>query len=132
VLSPAEQQKVAQTSEHDARVVSNTQLEQQLAGQPQKTKDEIVKINTQARHIALQVALLIPILAGLTGLGISLRMMRLPDPAQSTSVPHSSNPPSLRRSSQPLGFEDSSCGLEDSTLPETQLPLVCSAAVPPA
>jgi hypothetical protein len=92
VLSPAEQQKVAQTSEHDAQVVSNTQLEQQLAGQPQKTKDEIVKINTQARRITLQVALLIPILAGLTGLGISLRMMRLPDPARSTSVPHSSHP----------------------------------------
>jgi len=83
VLSPAEQQQGAQTLEHDAEVVSNTQLEKQLAGQPAKTQDEIIKINTQARHLALQIALLIPILAGLTGLGISFRMMRLPDPQQS-------------------------------------------------
>ena len=71
--------------EHDAQVVSNTQLTKQLAGQPQKTQDEIIRINTQARHIALQIALLIPILAGLAGLGISYRMMRLLDPAQSGS-----------------------------------------------
>ena len=69
--------------EHDAEVVSNTQLQKQLAGQPQKTQDEIIRINTQARHIALQVALLVPILAGLAGLLISFRMMRLPDPRQS-------------------------------------------------
>ena len=85
VLSPAEQQQVATTLEHDAQVVSNTQLEQQLAGQPQQTKDEIIKINTQARHAALQVALLIPILAGVAGFGISFRMVRLPDPRQSGS-----------------------------------------------
>jgi ferric-dicitrate binding protein FerR (iron transport regulator) len=85
VLSGAEQQQVAKVLEHDAEVVSNTQLEKQLAGQPQKTQDEIIRINTQARHIALQVALLIPILAGLIGLLISFRMMRLPDPRQSGS-----------------------------------------------
>ena len=86
VLSPAQQQQVAQTLEHDAEVVSNTQLEKQLAGQPQKTQDEIIRINTQARHIALQVALLVPILAGFAGLIISFRMMRLPDPRQSGSA----------------------------------------------
>jgi ferric-dicitrate binding protein FerR (iron transport regulator) len=85
VLSGAEQQQVAKVLEHDAEVVSNTQLEKQLAGQPQETQDEIIKINTQARHIALQVALLIPILAGLAGLLISFRMIRLPDPQQSGS-----------------------------------------------
>jgi EmrB/QacA subfamily drug resistance transporter len=85
VLSKAEQQQIATALEHDAQVVSNTQLEKQLAGQPQKTQDEIIRINTEARHIALQIALLIPILAGLTGLGISFRMMRLPDPVQSGS-----------------------------------------------
>ena len=85
VLSGAEHQQVAKVLEHDAEVVSNTQLEKQIAGQPQKTKDEIIRINTQARHIALQVALLIPILAGLIGLLISFRMMRLPDPRQSGS-----------------------------------------------
>ena len=49
VLSGAEQQQVAKVLEHDAEVVSNTQLEKQLAGQPQKTQDEIIKINTQAQ-----------------------------------------------------------------------------------
>lgn len=89
VLSKSEQQQVAQVLEHDAQVVSNTQLEKQLADQPQKTQDEIVRINTQARHIALQIALLIPILAGLAGLLISFRMMRLPDPKQSGSAEQS-------------------------------------------
>ena len=65
--------------------MSNTQLEKQLVGQPPETKAEIIHINTQARHIALQIALLIPILAGLGGLLISRRMMRLPDPEQSGS-----------------------------------------------
>jgi EmrB/QacA subfamily drug resistance transporter len=83
VLSPAEQQQVAKVLEHDAQVVSNTQLQKQLASQPQETQDEIIRINTQARHLALQVALLIPILAGLAGLLISFRMMRQPDPQQS-------------------------------------------------
>jgi hypothetical protein len=55
------------------------------AGQPPKTQDEIIRINTQARHLALQIALLIPILAGLGGLLISSRMMRQPDPKQSGS-----------------------------------------------
>src|SRR2546429_6376798 len=86
VLSGAEQQQVAKVLEHDAQVVSNTQLEKQLGGQPQKTQDEIIRINTHARHIALQVALLIPILAGLAGLLISFRMVRLPDPQQSGSA----------------------------------------------
>ena len=38
VLSPAEQQQVAQTLEHDAEVVSNTQLEKLLAGQPRRPR----------------------------------------------------------------------------------------------
>ena len=63
--------------------MSNTQLEEQLAGQPEKIQDEIIRINTDARHLALQVALLIPILAGGLGLLNSFRMMRLPDPAPS-------------------------------------------------
>ena len=83
VLSGAEQQQVSKVLEHDAEVVSDTQLQKQLAGQPQKTQDEIIRINTQATHRALQVALLIPIIAGLLGLLISFLMMRQPDPQQS-------------------------------------------------
>ena len=58
--------------------MSNTQLEEQLAGQPPEIQDEIIRINTDARPLALQVALLVPILAGLLGLLNGFRMMRRP------------------------------------------------------
>jgi hypothetical protein len=72
--------------EDDAQVMSNTQLEELLADQPPGIRDEILRINTDARPRALQVALLIPLLAGLLGLFNSFRMMRLPDPAPSPAV----------------------------------------------
>ncbi|MFT4470261.1 MFS transporter [Arthrobacter sulfonylureivorans] len=83
VLAPDEQQQVAQVLEEDAQVLSNTQLEELLAGQPPDVQDEIIRINTDARPIALQIALFIPILAGLAGLANSFRMMKLPDPKPS-------------------------------------------------
>jgi EmrB/QacA subfamily drug resistance transporter len=86
VLSPAQQQQVAQALENDAELLSNTQLEQQLKGQPEQIQDEIIRINTDARPLALQVALLVPILASLVGLVNSFRMMRLPDLKPSGSV----------------------------------------------
>jgi MFS family permease len=86
VLAPAEKQRVATALEDDAQVLSNTQLEELLAGQPEAVQDEIIRINTDARPLALQVALLIPILAGLAGLINSFRMVRLPDPESSGSV----------------------------------------------
>jgi EmrB/QacA subfamily drug resistance transporter len=86
VLTPAQQQRVADALEHDAEVMSNTKLKQLLVGQPKEIQDEIVRINTDTRPLALQVALLIPILAGLVGLLNSFRMMRLPDTAPSGSA----------------------------------------------
>jgi Na+/melibiose symporter-like transporter len=86
VLPPADQQKVAKALEHDAEIMSNTQLQQQLKGEPEAIQSEIIRINTRARHIALQIALLIPILAGLLGLFNSFRMMRLPNPRPSSAV----------------------------------------------
>jgi MFS family permease len=83
VLAPAQQQRVATALEDDAQVLSNTQLEEQLAGQPEDVQAEIIRINTDARPLALQVALGIPILAALLGLGNSFRMMRQPDPQPS-------------------------------------------------
>jgi len=83
VLPAADQDRVADRLEDDAEVMSNTQLEELLADQPAEIQDEIVDINTDARPLALQVALLIPLLAGLLGLFNSFRMMRLPDPAPS-------------------------------------------------
>jgi Na+/melibiose symporter-like transporter len=86
VLGPAEQQRVADGLEDDAQVLSNTQLEELLKGQPEDIQDEIIRINTDARPLALQVALLVPILASLVGLFNSFRMVRLPDPEPSGSV----------------------------------------------
>lgn len=85
VLPAAEQQQVAQVLEENAQLMTNTQLEQLVVGQPPEIEDEILRINTEARPIALQVALLIPLLAGLIGLFNSFRMMRLPDPTPSGS-----------------------------------------------
>ena len=85
VLPPAAQEQVADALEDDAEVLSNTKLQQQLAGQPEDIRDEIIRINTDARPLALQVALLVPILAGLLGLINGFRMMRRPDPAPSAA-----------------------------------------------
>jgi MFS family permease len=86
VLTPAEQAQVSDTLEHDAQVMSNTALQQQIADEPPATQEEILSINTDARHIALQVALLVPIVAGLVGLLASFKMLRLPDPEPSREL----------------------------------------------
>lgn len=83
VLPETEQQQVAEALDNDAQVLSNSQLEDLLEGQPEEIQDEILRINTDARPIALQIALLIPILAGLIGFLLSFRMLRIPDPKPS-------------------------------------------------
>ena len=66
--------------------MSNTQLDELLAEEPAEVQEEILSINTDATNLALQVALLVPILAGLLGFFNSFRMMRLPDVEPSASV----------------------------------------------
>ena len=83
VLPEADKDRVADVLEDDAEVMSNTKVEELLADQPPEIREEIVEINTDVRPLALQVALLIPLLAALLGLVNSFRMMRLPDPAPS-------------------------------------------------
>jgi MFS family permease len=83
VLTPAQQDRVADVLEHDAEVMSNSRLAVLLEGQPKAVQEEIVRINIDARPKALQVALLVPLLAGLLGLLDSFRMMRQPDPEPS-------------------------------------------------
>jgi EmrB/QacA subfamily drug resistance transporter len=85
VLTTQEQQQVSAVLEDDAQLMSNTGLEELLADEPPETSAEIIRINTEARHIALQVALLIPILAGVVGILNGLRMRRLPDPVSAGS-----------------------------------------------
>jgi hypothetical protein len=83
VLSPVEQDRVAEVLEHDAEVMSNARLATLLEDQPDDVQAEIIRINTHARPEALQVALLVPLLAALLGLFDAFRMMREPDPKPS-------------------------------------------------
>jgi hypothetical protein len=85
VLPPASQDQVAQALEDDAEVMSNTQLHEQLAGQPPAVHDEIIRINNDVRPLALQVGLLVPIISAALGLVVSLRMVRLPDLGRSSA-----------------------------------------------
>lgn len=86
VLSPEQQGQVAQALEEDAQIMSDTQLQAQLSGQPAEVQEEILRINTDARFLALQVALLVPLIASLLGLLNSFRMVRMPDPEPSSAV----------------------------------------------
>ena len=61
VLTPVQQDQVAVALEEDAQIMSDTLLAEQLAGQPPDVQAEILRINTQARYIGLQVALLVPL-----------------------------------------------------------------------
>ncbi len=79
VLPAAEKDQVATVLEEDAQILSNTQLDEQLASQPDDIADEIVRINTEARPRALQAALFVPLLAAMVGFVNGFRMMRLPD-----------------------------------------------------
>ncbi len=79
VIPPAQQQQISAELEHDAEVMSNTQLQHQIAGQPQDVQDAVLAINTEARNRSLQVALCVPAIASLLGVANSFRMRRLPD-----------------------------------------------------
>ena len=86
VLTPAQQQQVADGLERNAEVMSNTELDQLLEGQPEAVQQEILDINTDARPIALQIALLVPLIAALLGLFNGFRMTRIPDPEPSSAA----------------------------------------------
>jgi hypothetical protein len=78
-LPPADKEQIARALEEDAQVMSDTQLSRLLTDEPEAIQEEILRINTEARDRSLQVALLVPVLAGLLGVGNALRMRRLPD-----------------------------------------------------
>ncbi|GAA1846617.1 MFS transporter [Agromyces salentinus] len=86
VLPPDEKEQVAQVLEEDAEIMSNEALDALLIEQPEEIADEIVRINTEARPIALQVALLIPLIAAVLGLVNGFRMRRQPDPKPNAAV----------------------------------------------
>jgi MFS family permease len=86
VLPADDKRQVAEALEDDAEVMTNSQLDELLADEPQDVQDEILRINTDARPRALQVALLVPLLAALAGLFTSFRMLRLTEPKPSTAT----------------------------------------------
>jgi hypothetical protein len=86
VIPAGQQEQIAQVLEDDAQVLSNTQLDAALDGAPADVRAEILRINSEARNLSLQVALLVSVLASLIGLLNSLRMRRLPDIAPSAPL----------------------------------------------
>ena len=86
VLTPAQQEQVADGLERNAEVMTNTELDRLLDGQPQEVQDEILRINEEARPVALQIALIVPLVAALLGLAAGFRMTRLPDPEPSAAA----------------------------------------------
>ena len=86
VLPPAEQQQVAHALEDDAR---GDEQHPARGAARRPTRGDSGRDHPhqhRRRPLALQVALLVPILAGLVGLFNSFRMMRLPDPTPSGSA----------------------------------------------
>jgi hypothetical protein len=86
VLTPAQQTQVADSLNHGAEVLTNTDLEKLVVGQPPAVQDEIIRINTDVRPLALQLALIVPLAAALLGLLTGWRMTRLPDPEPSSAA----------------------------------------------
>jgi MFS family permease len=80
VLPPEDKAQIAQTLEDDAQVMSDARLQEQLEGRPPEIQAEVLRINEDARPQALQIGLLIPLLASALGLLLAFQMMRLPDP----------------------------------------------------
>jgi len=79
VLTTDQKAAVSQELDQNAELLSNSDLQAQIADQPADVQAEIIRINTEARPIALQISLLVPLLVGIFGFLASLRMARLPD-----------------------------------------------------
>lgn len=79
IIPPNEKQQIYTVLEDDAQVFSDSQLQSQISGQPADVQAEVLAINSDARDISLQVALLVPVIAGAIGIINSFRMMKLPD-----------------------------------------------------
>jgi MFS family permease len=86
IIPPDDKEHVTAVLEEDAQIMSNTQLDALLADEPEEVQTEIIRINTEARPISLQVALLVPLIAGLLGLVTSFRMVRLGDTKPAASL----------------------------------------------
>ena len=79
VIPAAQQEQITAALEDDAEVMSNSQLDALITEESPEVEAAVLTINDDARNLSLQIALMIPVLAGLLGLANSFRMVRLPD-----------------------------------------------------
>lgn len=79
VIPASQKQQITTSLEHSVEVVSNSQLQTSLSSEPKAVQDEVLAINRTATHRALQIALLVPLLASLVGAVLSFKMEQLPD-----------------------------------------------------
>jgi EmrB/QacA subfamily drug resistance transporter len=86
VLAPEDKEQVATVLEEDAQIMSNTALNELLADEPADVQAEVIRINTDARHLSLQIALLVPLIAAVLGFLVSVLMRRQPDPQPSSAA----------------------------------------------
>jgi MFS family permease len=86
IIPTDDKQRIYTVLEEDAQVLSDAQLQSQIANQPEAIQAEVLSINTEARDLSLQVALLVPVIAGIIGTINSFRMMRLPDIKPSADI----------------------------------------------
>ncbi|MGE0056661.1 MAG: MFS transporter [Dehalococcoidia bacterium] len=75
-LSPDQKQQLNAAMQGDISAISNTQVEEALAGQPQEVVDAVVQINNDARNRALAISLAVIGLFGFIGLGAALLLPR--------------------------------------------------------
>lgn len=84
---PASDKETIYTAlEEDAQIFSDTQLQSQISSQPEAIQTEVLRINSEARDVSLQIALLVPVIAGMIGIINSFRMMKLPDIKPSANI----------------------------------------------
>ncbi len=86
VLTGPQQEQVADALDENAELMSNTHLAELLVGQTPEVQAEILRINEDVRPTALQIALLVPLLAALLGVFNGFRMTRRPDPEPSSAA----------------------------------------------
>ncbi len=79
IIPAAQKQQIADHMETSAEVVSNSQLQTDISDQPQDVQAEVLAINKTATHRALQVALLVPLIAAAIGAMNAFKMESLPD-----------------------------------------------------
>lgn len=78
IIPDQQKQQISQYLDESAEVVSNSQLRSSIENQPQDIQSEVLDINRNATHRALQVALLVPIAAAIVGTINAFRMNKLP------------------------------------------------------